>query len=509
MKTFKTNALVIIILISLQIPANSQTFIDENFNNGIPINWSKTIPTCGNSSGDSIKWIGTTNGWRGQGMSYSLDSTEFVIIDSELPAVYCVANEYLYSNVFDASAVSTLTLEFDQYFRFWLNGIGVVEVYNGSSWIPVATFTGGNYGTWLNPDHQTIDLSPFINANMQIRFYYTGNWDWYWAIDNVKIYAPSAFSINITSTDPLCNGDCDGTATATPNGGLSPYNYQWDDNNNQTTQTATGLCDGTYHVTVVDNNGDSVVSTVDIVEPAPITTVDSTLDILCNGNSTGFVFLIAYGGTTPYSYNWSTGATTAFVSNLPAGTYTVSITDNNACTKVDTMTINEPAPIILSISSTDDNGNCDGSATVNVSGGTTPYLYIWDSNANFQTTQTADSLCTGNYCVSITDANGCTKDTCVQVDLFTGIAMNGDKYDLIAYPNPAGDILNIVGRNFEDGGGHLILSDIFGRVVLLQDVMIKQGRLQKVIETKTIMPGIYLMHLKTNKSEFCIRVVIQ
>ncbi len=48
---------------------------------------------------------------------------------------------------------------------------------------------------------------------------------------------------------------CNGTATVTPISGVEPYTYIWSNNtNSQTTQTATGLCEGTYSVTVTDAN---------------------------------------------------------------------------------------------------------------------------------------------------------------------------------------------------------------------------------------------------------------
>lgn len=59
---------------------------------------------------------------------------------------------------------------------------------------------------------------------------------------------------------------------------------------------------------------------------------------------------------------------------------------------------------------------CDGSATVNiVSGGTGPFTYQWNDALN-QTTATADSLCPGTYCVTVTDASGiCFETICVEI----------------------------------------------------------------------------------------------
>ena len=49
-------------------------------------------------------------------------------------------------------------------------------------------------------------------------------------------------------------GNCTGSATALPTGGTPPYSYLWNDPDGQTTQTAAGLCYGTYRVWVTDSN---------------------------------------------------------------------------------------------------------------------------------------------------------------------------------------------------------------------------------------------------------------
>lgn len=168
----------------------AQVLLNENFNAGIPATWTISTPACFNSTGDTTVWLGTSNGWRGQGLSgFSLDSTEFAVVDSDLPGTFCLCDEYLTSPVFNASSNSQLYLNYDQYFRYYQGGYadtGEVQVFNGLSWITVSTFTS-TYGAWMAPNQQSVNLTPYINANMQIRFHYIANWDWFWAIDNIVI----------------------------------------------------------------------------------------------------------------------------------------------------------------------------------------------------------------------------------------------------------------------------------------------------------------------------------
>jgi len=92
---------------------------------------------------------------------------------------------------------------------------------------------------------------------------------------------------------------------------------------------------------------------------------------------------------------------------LDGGTYTIEVTDSNGCIASDSIEVMEPAALGLTMGLTDANcGQSNGYAHVEVSGGTTPYLYQWDDPL-MQTTDTAMGLTAGNYSVVITDAMGC------------------------------------------------------------------------------------------------------
>ena len=130
-------------------------------------------------------------------------------------------------------------------------------------------------------------------------------------------------------------------------------------------------------------------------------------DVTCNNGNDGAIDIAVSGGTGAYTYAWSNGPTSEDVNNLTAGNYTVTVTDANSCTLDSTITITEPAAWIVTADITNIAcyGDNSGQATVNVSGGIVPYTYLWSDG---QTGQTADSLSTGDYSVTITDAIGCT-----------------------------------------------------------------------------------------------------
>lgn len=170
---------------------------------------------------------------------------------------------------------------------------------------------------------------------------------------------------------------------------------------------------GMYTVFVLYNgqttqmSGQAVISSSNIILSTQVTNVS------CAGGSNGTVDLSVTGATSP-TYLWSTGIITQDVMNLGAGTYTVTVTDANGCTAATTATITAPAAISLSATSTPAscNGN-NGTATLFASGGTGNYAYAWSPSCSTQ--QNPTNLSSGNYVVSVTDANGCTAMTSVVV----------------------------------------------------------------------------------------------
>lgn len=211
-----------------------------------------------------------------------------------------------------------------------------------------------------------------------------------------------------------CNAANDGGATATESGGTAPYTYAW--SNSATTASITGIAAGVYSVTVTDANGCTDSASVTITEPAALiasSIVDSNAS--CNAFADGGATASETGGTGPYTYAWSNSATTASITGISAGTYSVTITDANGCTDSSSVIITEPAMLVAS-SVLDSNVTCnsltDGGASVNQTGGTGPYTYLWSNS-------TTDSLITGvgagTYSVTVTDANGCFDSASVTI----------------------------------------------------------------------------------------------
>ena len=236
---------------------------------------------------------------------------------------------------------------------------------------------------------------------------------------------PPAMTVDLTTTPASCGGGCDGTAIAVVTGGASPYSYDWQlpPGNGQGTPNATDYCPGAYTLTVTDANGCQVITPFAITTPSGIDAQFSTTPTSCGDACDGTATVIATGGLPPYTWLWTpdpgAGQGTPNASLMCQGIYTLQITDAAQCDTVLFINITGPSPIDPDSSQTNEtcNGPCDGTATVNPTGGVGPYAYVWTPAPpnNQQGQPSVNSLCPGLWSVTITDASGC--DTTVVFDI--------------------------------------------------------------------------------------------
>ena len=245
-------------------------------------------------------------------------------------------------------------------------------------------------------------------------------------ITTVTVEQPDILVIDTTFQDSVsCNGLLDGyAAIGNISGGNGGLTYSWDATaGSQTTDTATNLAAGTYIVTVTDAKGCSKDTTVSVLQPDSLLIIITSQDsVSCSGLADGSASVDSIsGGNGNFSYLWDATAnnqTTALASNLAIGTYRVLVSDINNCIDSADVTVFEPSALTIYTSndSVSCNGLSDGSAIVDsVTGGNGVYFYLWDANANNQTTDTASSLISGTYLVTVTDQNGCSLDSSVTV----------------------------------------------------------------------------------------------
>lgn len=233
------------------------------------------------------------------------------------------------------------------------------------------------------------------------------------ATADVQIDQWDTLSITLSFAPPSCNGSADGEMAANiVTGGNGVYNFLW--STGDTDDFTNGLVGGqTYMVTVTDGQGCTGTATRFLVDPSAMILTLNTTDALCHGSADGTAVVAnVQNAQGPVAYQWGVGAmnqTTATADSLSAGTYNVVVTDTAGCVQTSTVTIGEPTAITAAFQTVNNEcfGYKNGSAKIEVTGGTPSYTLAWSTGAANLTSQS--SLAAGTYYVSITDANQCLR----------------------------------------------------------------------------------------------------
>lgn len=259
----------------------------------------------------------------------------------------------------------------------------------------------------------------------------------------VEVVEPSEVTVTVTGTDPTCIDLCDGTALAVAAGGTPPYTYSWSPlpGTGGATDSPSDMCADTYTVTVTDGNGCTGENTITLDSPE-LYDIDFVItDLDCFGDTDGAIDITVNSGGSGFGYTFTwvptppIGEGTADVSGLGEGPWTVTIADSEGCDTTMSFDITSPPELLLDANVISDvlcNGDCDGSADVVITGGTAPYMILWDDPAA-QTTLLASDLCAGTYTVTVTDDNGCVATASVTIAEPTDFVLTLSQEDFLCF----------------------------------------------------------------------------
>ncbi|RCW32700.1 gliding motility-associated-like protein [Marinilabilia salmonicolor] len=267
------------------------------------------------------------------------------------------------------------------------------------------------------------------------------------SVDVLTVGQPDDFSFSIVDpvadiTNVTCNGGNDGRFEVTPS---RADNFEYSIDGGATWQISPvfdNLAAGVYAVSMRDLDTSAPYCTkldidnVEITQPDPmVIALDNLEDVDCHGTATGSLIEVSVGGGTPnmtsgtpvYTYQWYrvesgvndilVGENTNVLADRPAGDYRVRIFDDNICDLwSDIYTISEPAtaPAITIENEVHPSapGASDGTITISISGGTSPYSIAWENAAgvSYGTDASISGLVQDSYTVTVTDANNCQVD---------------------------------------------------------------------------------------------------
>ena len=311
-------------------------------------------------------------------------------------------------------------------------------------------------------------------------------------VDSFTLTQPADMTIQVTTNSAHCNGQATGMANATATGGNSGFIFNW--SNSTSGPSNINLAAGNYAVTVTDANSCSSSSTFIIDEPTAITMNTTSTSVSCFGENNGTANVIPSGGVGNFTYSWCNGNTTHNASNLSAGNCTVTVTDDNACTATASVTVQQPAQIQITTSTTNGNASVD-----TVTGGASPFTYVW---SNGQTTQDITGLLSGNYVVTVTDNNGCSAAAGVTV-LDNQIGSFANEILFSVFPNPATNQV-ILKLDKVNDKTMVELKNVLGQILFSRNIPLIQTK----IDLTHFANGVYFIEVKQGDKKSVKEIIV-
>lgn len=257
---------------------------------------------------------------------------------------------------------------------------------------------------------------------------------------------PSELTVDATSTEVQCEGDTDGSISLSVSGGTPDYSINWPGELADDQLEQTGLTNGNYSITVVDDNGCQMVANVDVgvVSPLNLNNVQTT-DI--GQSNRGSIVINVTGGSSNLTYNWSGpggfSADTDDIVNLSmTGEYCLTVTDNDGgCSIQRCFNIYN----VLAFDNTEVQNTCaesaTGTITIDIRGGAAPYAYEWSTG---DTTKNLTGLSAGNYGLTVFDSRGVSVEQSFEVGSFNALTLTGNKINVTGNPDNTNGTINLV-----------------------------------------------------------------
>ncbi len=277
------------------------------------------------------------------------------------------------------------------------------------------TVTGGDEYVWTaspsdptlsgQTNNSTINVTPSVTTTYHVMIEKDGN-NSFCQDDNYELSTTVIVNampeLEFVVTPEHCHNE-DGIISVLINNNPGPFTYYWDTGPAQNTQTISGLSEGNYAVSVSDNYGCSGISETTVTNINYLTPVIVTTTTLCNGRTA-----VLDAGSGFSSYIWSTGSTSQTITSGLAGLFSVTVTANNNCIGSDSIMLNVVIPVP---EFSGDMFICPSdSTTIQADNDFASYLWSTGETTSSITTNQAQT-----YSLTVTDSNGCTGESEVNI----------------------------------------------------------------------------------------------
>lgn len=243
-------------------------------------------------------------------------------------------------------------------------------------------------------------------------------------MDSVLILLDETPPIAIENPDVRPDGCApgnDGAISIEVTGGTPGYTFLWDDPAGQTIQNISNLAEGTYTVSISDQNPctEDLTESFQVIEAEPFEISLTAEQISCADLNNGSITASIIGATSGnLTFEWSNNILdSATITGLSPGDYSVVITDESGCSASQSATIEMVEPLVVDAMATppDCAGEITGQLQFSVSGGRQPYQYQINRGTP-QNTGSFFNLAPGNYEYSIQDAEGCFFESMITIE---------------------------------------------------------------------------------------------
>ena len=283
-------------------------------------------------------------------------------------------------------------------------------------------------------------------------------------------------------------------------------------NTNATADAITVTATGDFSLEYTDANGCSASSnTISVnVSDSPIPTISANGSTsICDGTS------VTLSASAADSYDWTFNGvglseTTQTIDAALEGLYTVNVTNADACNGV-----GASAPIFISVNATPTADasftQTNGSYTVQfLNNSTNATSYSWnfgDGNTSTSANPSHTYATGGDFTVVLTATNGDCSNTFTINLTSVAVSENVAFEDLMVFPNPTENELNIQFSSFDSGMMNATIFNLAGQVVSAEAFAVNAGSMFHTIDTSNLESGVYFVNLSNNTSNITIRVI--